>query len=100
MRFKDVIALISITYTEDEIGNQIEVPVDRKVFANEFSVSSSEYYNAAMTGLRPAKVFEIYTFEYRGEAKLKHNGITYNIIRTETRGEKTRLSCERVAANG
>lgn len=100
MQHKEVIYLVSITYTEDEIGNQIETPVERKVFANEYSVSSTEYYNAAMTGLRPAKVFEIYTFEYQGEAKLKHNGIAYNIIRTETRGEKTRLSCERVAANG
>lgn len=100
MRFKEVIYLLSVTVTYDEIGNPIETVTERKVYANEFSVTSSEYYNAALTGLRPAKQFEIYSFEYQGEEKLKHNGITYRIIRTETRGEKTRLTCERVAADG
>lgn len=96
MRFKDVIYLINVTVTEDEIGNQIETLTERMVYANEYSVSSNEYYNAAMTGLRPAKTFEIYSFEYGGEDRLKHNGITYRIIRAETRGEKTKLTCEKV----
>jgi hypothetical protein len=89
-----------VTLTEDSIGNQVETPTERMIFASELSVGSSEFYNAALTGLRPSKRFEVYTREYQGEAKLKHNGITYAIIRTEGRGEKTRLSCERVAANG
>lgn len=99
MRFKDVIYLISVTITEDEIGNQIETPVERMVYANEYSVSSNEYYNAAMTGLRPVKMFEIYSFEYQGEDRLKHNGVIYRIIRAETRGERTRLTCERMVGN-
>ncbi|SFR15260.1 hypothetical protein [Desulfoscipio geothermicus] len=100
MRHNQVIYLITTTIQEDEIGNQIPVETERKVYANEFSVSSNEYYNAALSGLRPAKMFEIYSFEYQGEGKLKHNDITYRIIRTESRGEKTRLTCERVAADG
>lgn len=100
MRFKEVIYLLSVTVGYDEIGNPVETVTERKVYANEFSVSSSEYYNAALTGLRPAKQFEIYSFEYQGEEKLKHNSIIYRIIRTETRGEKTRLSCERVVVDG
>jgi len=100
MRFKDVIYLISVTITEDEIGNQIETPVERMVYANEYSVSANEYYNAAVVGLRPSKTFEIYSFEYQNEGKLKHNNVLYRIIRAETRGEKTRLVCERVASNG
>ena len=100
MRHNQVINLISVTITEDDIGNQLETPTERQVFANEFSVSSAEFYNAAVAGLRLGKVFEIYSFEYQNESKLKHNGITYHIIRTDTRGEKTRISCERVAADG
>lgn len=84
----------------DNIGNQIKTPVERLVFAEELSVGSGEFYNAAVTGLRPTKRFEIYTREYQGEEKLKHNSIPYRIIRTEGRGEKTRLSCERVTADG
>lgn len=100
MRQDKVIILISVTIIQDSIGNQIETPIERTVFANELSVGSGEFYNAAVTGLRPAKRFEVYTREYQGEAKLKHDGITYSIIRTEGKGEKTRLTCERVAADG
>lgn len=100
MRFKDVIYLINVTVTEDEIGNQIETVTERMVFANELSVSSQEFYNAAVTGLRPTKRFEIYSFEYQGEDRLKHDGMVYRIIRAETRGEKIRITCEGVTADG
>ncbi len=100
MRHNQVIYLQSVTIVEDEIGNQKEVVTERMVFANELSVSSQEFYNAAVTGLRPTKRFEIYSFEYQGEERLKHDGMVYRIIRTETRGEKTRITCERVAADG
>ncbi len=103
--------LISATIAEDSIGNQVESPVERMVFAEELAVYSSEFYNAAVAGMRPEKMFEVYTHEYQGEAKLKHNNITYRIIRTEnivfkSKGnvikneKKLRLICERVAADG
>lgn len=100
MRHDQVIYLLSVTVTEDEIGNQVETVTERMVFANELAVTSEEFYNAAATGLRPAKRFEIYSFEYQGEDRLKHDGVVYRIIRTEKRGEKIRLTCERVAADG
>lgn len=100
MRFKDVIYLINVTVTEDEIGNQIETVTERMVFANELSVSTEEFYSAGQAGLRPTKRFEIYSFEYQGEDRLKHDGVVYRVIRTEKRGEKTRITCERVAADG
>lgn len=94
-----VISLISATVSSDSIGNQVETLTEAEVFANEFSVSSGEYYNAALNGLRPVKMFEIYSMEYAGQDKLKHDNIPYRIIRTETKGEKTRLTCEQVAAD-
>jgi len=100
MRHKDVIFLISVEIVEDEIGNRIPVESERLVYANEMSLSQSEFYNAAASGLRPSKMFEIYTFEYQGEDKLKHNGVTYQIMRAETRGEKMRIVCERVVGSG
>ena len=100
MRHNQVIYLQSVIIEEDEIGNQKEVVTERMVFANELSVSSQEFYNAAATGLRPTKRFEIYSFEYQDEDRLKHDGVVYRVIRTEKRGEKTRITCERVAADG
>ena len=96
-----VLFLIGVTVTEDEIGNQIETPAERRVFAEELDVFSKEFYNAAVTGLRPEKKFEMYTREYQSEARLKHNDIIYRIIRTgygKTK-EKTRLTCERVSGD-
>lgn len=100
MRHKEVIHLISSAISADSIGKQIETDTERKVYANEYSVCFGEYYNAALSGLRPAKMFEIYTFDYRDEAKLRHNSTIYRIIRSQGRGEKTILTCERVAADG
>jgi len=100
MRHDQVIYLLSVTTTQDEIGNQIEDVVERMVFANELAVTSEEFYNAAVTGLRPTKRFEIYSFEYQGEDRLKHDGVVYRIIRVEKRGEKTRITCEKVIADG
>jgi len=100
VRHNTVVFLIAVTIIEDELGNQIEQETERKVFANEMTVSQGEYYNAASAGLRPQKMFEVYTFEYQGEEKLRYNSVKYQIIRTETRGEKTRIICERVAGDG
>lgn len=100
MRHKEVIFFVSTTIVEDELGNQIEQEVERGVFANEMSINQTEYYNAATSGLRPSKMFEVYSFEYDGEPKLKHNGKMYRIVRSETRGEKTRIVCEAVTADG
>lgn len=99
MRHNQVIYLIDITITKDEIGQEIENKTERKVFANEFSVSNNEFYNAQVSGLKPEKKFEIYSFEYQNETKLKHDNKEYNIIRTEKKGEKIRITCERVVAN-
>lgn len=100
MRHNQIIKLISVKITDDDIGNQVETPSERQIFANQFYVSSSEFYNAAVTGLKPEKMFEIYSWEYKGEGKLKHDGVTYRIIRTEARGDKARLTCEKVTADG
>lgn len=101
MRQDKVIYLITVTVT-GETGSETETLTERKVFANELSVGSGEFYNAAMTGLRPEKRFEIYTREYQGEERLKHDNIMYRIIRTGPGKvpEKTQLTCERVAADG
>lgn len=99
-RQDQAVLLISVAIAQDTIGNQIETTTERLVFAEELTVGSVEFYNAAVAGLRPEKRYEIYSREYLGEAKLKHNNVTYRVIRTEGRREKIRLSCERVAADG
>lgn len=100
MRHNQIIKLLAIAITEDSIGNQIETPTEREVFANEYSVSSGEFYNAAIAGVRPSKAFEIYAAEYQDEDRFKVGTTTYRIVRTQGRGEKIVLIGERVAADG
>jgi hypothetical protein len=99
MRHSQIIKLITVTVTEDSIGNQVALTTERTVYANEFYVNQSEFYNASVAGLKPEKQFELYSYEYQGEPKLKHDTDTYNIIRTEKRGDKIRLTCERILAD-
>lgn len=84
---------------EDDIGNSIEIKVERMVYANEMAVSMNEFYEAGRSGIRAEKQFEIYSFEYDDEPYLKHEDIEYKIIRTPKKGDKLRIICERRGAN-
>lgn len=100
MRHNDVIHLIYVDTTYDEIGNPVEVKTERMVYANQFEVSSTEFYEASAQGLKPEKQFEIYSFEYQGEEQLKHDGQVFRVVRDATRGEKTRITCQKVTGDG
>lgn len=95
MLFRDVVKLISVTVTENDMGDIIETPVEREVFADKQSIRQSEFYQAAATGLRPELMFVVRTVEYDHEPKLKHGDKTYTIIRAYDRdGELTELICQ------
>jgi SPP1 family predicted phage head-tail adaptor len=94
MRFDKVIYLISVTTSENDIGDPIETPVKRQTFAEKKSVRQSEFYQAAATGLKPELTFVIWSREYGGEQKLEYDGKTYTIIRTYSKnGELVELIC-------
>ncbi|MEK3855940.1 phage head closure protein [Cytobacillus sp. FSL H8-0458] len=82
MAFNEVIELISITSSENELGDPIEISVPRDVFANKKSISQTEFYQAQTTGLRPEIKFEIWSMDYQDEPKFSFNNKTYTIIRT------------------
>jgi len=97
MLFRDVISLITVTTTENELGDTIEVSTERQVFADKQSVRQSEFYQAAATGLRPELMFVVRSIDYNQEPKLKHGDKTYTIIRTYDKdGELTELICQGV----
>lgn len=100
MRHSEVIYLLDVSITEDDIGNQIESSTERMVYANEMSVSATEFYGASANNLKPSKIFEIYSFEYQNEIQLRHDGLIYSVIRPDKRGEKIRITCERSVGNG
>lgn len=97
MLFRDVVKLISVTTTENDMGDIIETPVERQIFADKQSVRQSEFYQAAATGLKPELMFVVRSIDYNQEPKLKHGDKTYTIIRTYDKdGELTELVCQGV----
>ena len=94
VRHKEVIYLISSTQSQDNMGNIINEEAERKVYANEFAVSSSEFYSAGVSDLKPSKSFRMHTFEYQGEEVLRHGSTRYKVIRTSIIGDNTTLICE------
>lgn len=90
MLWRDVIYLIAQVEGENEMGDPILVDGEpRQVFANKKSVRQSEFYQAAMVGLRPELMFEVRTAEYQDEPKLRYNGKDYRIIRTYEKDSET-----------
>ena len=101
MRFDKVIYLVAVTYQADSIGQQVEQPpARRKVYANEWSISSSERYEAGRNDLKPERRYQVRTSEYQGEQLMEVSGVEYTIIGVEPRGEWTLLTGERKVANG
>ena len=89
--WKDVIELGNMTETI-VYGEPIQAMTYRQVFANKKSVKQSEFYKAAVVGLTPQLVFEIYSFEFDNEEKVRFGGKEYSIIRAYEKGETTELT--------
>jgi len=95
MLYRDIISLITETFTVNDMGDAIPADTKKQVYANKKSIRQSEFYQAAATGLRPELMFEVRTSDYNGQPKLEYESVTYNIIRTyDKNGEITELICQ------
>jgi SPP1 family predicted phage head-tail adaptor len=94
--FKDIIALISVTDSTNDMGDPIKVQVKREgIFAEKKSIRQSEFYQAMAAGLKPELTFIIRSCEYNQEPTLEFNNKQYNIIRTyEKEDEFIELVCQ------
>lgn len=94
--FKDVITLVSMTDSANDMGDPIKILVKRaNIFAEKKSIKQSEFYQAMAQGLKPELTFIIRTIEYENEPMLEYNSKTYTIIRTyEKEDEFIELICQ------
>ena len=101
MSYDHELILLSETTTYDEVGNPIQSVERSPVLCELNSVGRSEFYNAAVAGLKPEKAFTIHKFEYGNENELEFEGLKYKVIRTyATDFEEIELTCEKVTGNG
>lgn len=101
MMWRDVVALVAIVETTNDIGDTVTVETSRTVYADKRSVRAAEFYQAHATGLRPEMMFVVRYDEYQGEPVLEYGGKRYNIIRTYSKnGEEIELVCQGLVNNG
>jgi len=97
MRLSEVVHLVGLIYVSSSITG-IDTIIEgepRESLAEKRSIRQSEFYEAIGNALRPTATFVIWVDEYRGEPRLIHDGITYEIIRTfEIKNRKLELVCQ------
>jgi SPP1 family predicted phage head-tail adaptor len=89
MFWRDVINLVTVTESENDIGDMVESFNTNEVFANKKSIRQSEFYQAMAHGLKPELMFEINSLDYDGQQKLIYEGKTYQIMRTYSKNDET-----------
>lgn len=107
MTFDHELKLISLTYTENELGDRIPDETTTTILCGLRSVTRSEHYAAATHGLRPEIVFVVNRHEYSGQGLVEFNSERYTVIRTYMPGkvkdisdfENLELVCQRVVGS-
>ncbi|MDD6948829.1 MAG: hypothetical protein PUI75_07360 [Subdoligranulum sp.] len=94
----DVMQLITVTYTDDDINQKIPAETARNVFCNVASVSASEWFEAGRAGMQAALKVTMFAPDYQGEQIAVVGGIRYGVYRTYlTKNETLELYLERKA---
>lgn len=88
MNWNTLVDLIEITESTNYLGDVIENEATSTVYANKKAVKLSEFYQAAVIGLKPELVFEVRAVEYMGQEFLTHENKKYKIIRTYTKNDE------------
>lgn len=92
-----------MTYESDDIGNQVPEETTVEIWAEEIGVRQSEFYKAAVAGLKPERTFVIWASEYSGQTKIEADEVKYKLIRAynnPSKSEMVELVCEKVVGDG
>ena len=101
MSYDHVITLVQEAYKKDNLRQTVRDPendVKTEVYCRLKSITRSEFYQAAVAGLRPEFVFVIHSFEYNGEQRVIFEGQEYQVLRAyqdEKNPEEIELICGR-----
>lgn len=87
MNYAEKIALVSIEYTQDDLGEWTETRTDTEIFGWVESVSMSEFYQAGMQGFKPEFKITVWMQEYNGQELVEYSGKLYTIYRSYRRSD-------------
>lgn len=81
--YNDVISLLTITETINEIGDRVESVTKKEIFAQVRSIGMKEKYEALNVGLKPELTFVIADYyDYDDQEHIEYNSIRYKVLRT------------------
>lgn len=87
MNLAEKIALISIEYSQDDLGEWTETQTKTEVFALVNSVTMSEFYQAGLQGFKPDYRFSVWMTEYNDQELVEYMGKVYSVYRTYRRDD-------------
>lgn len=81
--YNDIIQLLTITKTENGIGDIVETITEQEVFAKIRSVGMKEKYEALAVGLKPELVFVLADYyDYDNQEFINYETNRYKVLRT------------------
>lgn len=81
--YNDVITLLTITETVNDIGDLVETVAKKEVFAQVRSVGMKESYEALAVGLKPELTFVLADYyDYDDQEFIEYNSVRYRVLRT------------------
>ena len=93
------ISLISVTHTQDAIGQLVDVETKVDVIATLRSVSLTEWTDAGQLGLSAQWQASVWSAEYSGQEIAEISGKRYHVYRTYDTGRKIELYLEEMVGH-
>lgn len=78
----EVIKLIKVTHVKDKYGVNRKTETAREIFCNVGSVTQSEFFQGAQSGLKPEYRFTLFLYDYEDETLVEYKGVRYSVYRT------------------
>lgn len=94
-----VIQLISVTHSQDSIGQIVDTETSVDVVCTLRSVSLSEWTNAGQLGLSAEYQAVIWAAEYSGQEIVEIDSQRYKVYRTYETGRRVELYLERMVGH-
>lgn len=90
----DVCSLVSVTYVEDELGQEEAVETQRQIFCSKLSILRQEFAAAGQQGLKPQMMIVVDSDEYDKEEAIVYEDKKYLIYKDFMRSDGyTELYC-------
>lgn len=91
----DIVYLVTKKYEEDDIGQDISVRTEQEVFCEILSISQSEFFEAAQSGLKPQCKIKLWEAEYGGQTEVRIGDDYFTVYRNYTVNGMTELYLEK-----